>query len=90
MIGIIIYIILFFVQIPTIVHVCLYVQPGECAVTGGELKPVQLSVNAYLGNITYLRCPSKLTYNYYQYHPYIQSYCVDSYTILNYNLAPND
>ena len=29
-----------------------HVQPGECAVTGGELKPVQLSVNAYLGNIT--------------------------------------
>ena len=64
---------------------------GECAVMGHELEPVQLSVNTYMGNITYLRCPSILTYNFHFIYSYIQSTCVDSYSILIYfNLAPND
>ena len=62
-------------------------QLGVCSDMAHSLLPVQLSVNIYMGNITYLRCPSTtysllISTNIYIY--------VDSNIILNYTLAPND
>ena len=52
-----------------------------------SLLPVQLSVNIYMGNISYLRCPS---FTYYIIYLLIFYIYVDSTVIITFILAPND
>ena len=64
-----------------------YVQHlGVCTDMDLSLLPVQLSVNIYMGNIKYLRCPS---YTYFLSHLLKYIY-VDSKLIITFTLAPND
>ena len=51
-----------------------------------SLLPVQLSVNIYMGNIIYLRCPSTT----YLINTLYLTFHVDSNLTITFILAPND
>ena len=68
-------------------HSVLIQQLGVCTDMDFSLLPVQLSVNIYMGNITYLRCPS---FKYFLTFLLKVIIYVDSNLIITSTLAPND